>query len=155
MLDEPTRGLTEMGIGKRTARLLASLLRNEVARAMCGGLPDLEYSAAPGVLIGARPGLSYFLPKAAQVVLDLGTGSVDPRSPSRRSTRSVTRTPRRKPTAPTPASAPPASARTPSLKTWNILRKARCCPTAIGRPAKAIHVLQLQDSLTCRMKKAH
>lgn len=32
------------------------------------------------------------------------------------------------------------------LKTWGILRKARCCPTTIGKLAKAIHVLQLQEA---------
>jgi hypothetical protein len=32
------------------------------------------------------------------------------------------------------------------LKSWGILRKARCCPTTIGKLAKAIHVLQLQET---------
>jgi len=32
------------------------------------------------------------------------------------------------------------------LKSWGILRKARCCPTAIGKLARAIHVLQLQEA---------
>jgi len=32
------------------------------------------------------------------------------------------------------------------LKSWNILRKARCCPTTIGKLARAIHVLQLQEA---------
>jgi DDE superfamily endonuclease len=32
------------------------------------------------------------------------------------------------------------------LKTWGILRKVRCCPTTIGKLAKAIHVLQLQEA---------
>ena len=32
------------------------------------------------------------------------------------------------------------------LKSWNILRKARCCPTTIGKLAKAIHVLQMQEA---------
>jgi hypothetical protein len=32
------------------------------------------------------------------------------------------------------------------LKSWGILRKARCCPTTIGKVAKAIHVLQLQEA---------
>jgi LuxR family transcriptional regulator, maltose regulon positive regulatory protein len=32
------------------------------------------------------------------------------------------------------------------LKSWNILRKARCCPPAIGKLAKAIHVLQTQEA---------
>jgi DDE superfamily endonuclease len=32
------------------------------------------------------------------------------------------------------------------LKSWGILRKARCCPTAIARLARAIHVLQLQEA---------
>ena len=32
------------------------------------------------------------------------------------------------------------------LKSWGILRRARCCPTSIGKLAKAIHVLQLQGT---------
>jgi hypothetical protein len=32
------------------------------------------------------------------------------------------------------------------LKTWGILRKVRCCPTTIGKLAKAVHVLQLQET---------
>jgi hypothetical protein len=32
------------------------------------------------------------------------------------------------------------------LKSWGILRKARCCPTTIGKLARAIHVLQLQEA---------
>lgn len=77
-LDDPTRGLMDMGLGLREARSLASLLRGSVAPFMSENLPDLEYSAALGVLIGARPGLLHFLPRATQVVLDLGTGSPDP-----------------------------------------------------------------------------
>lgn len=32
------------------------------------------------------------------------------------------------------------------LKSWGILRKARCCPATVGKLAKAIHVLQLQEA---------
>ena len=32
------------------------------------------------------------------------------------------------------------------LKSWGILRRARCCPTSIGKLAKAIHVLQLRGT---------
>jgi len=32
------------------------------------------------------------------------------------------------------------------LKSWQILRKVRCCPTSIGKIARAIHVLQAQEA---------
>ena len=32
------------------------------------------------------------------------------------------------------------------LKTWNILRKLRCCPWRAGQLAKAIHVLQIREA---------
>jgi hypothetical protein len=32
------------------------------------------------------------------------------------------------------------------FKTWNIVDKLRCCPWQAGRPAKAIHALQLRDA---------
>ena len=77
-IDEPTRGLIDMGLGKRDAQSLSELLRGPVASIVSDELPDVEYSAALGVLITARPGLVYFLPKATQVLLGLGTGNVDP-----------------------------------------------------------------------------
>lgn len=79
-VDAATRGLMDMGLSKGSARSLSQLLRETVAPGMCGELPDVEYSAAPGVLITARPGLAHFIPKATQVLLDLGLGfgRVDP-----------------------------------------------------------------------------
>jgi hypothetical protein len=77
-VDAPTRGLMDMGLSKGSARSLLQLLQETVAPEMCSELPDVEYSAAPGVLITARPGLAHFVPKATQVLLDLGLGRVDP-----------------------------------------------------------------------------
>jgi hypothetical protein len=53
---------------------------------------------------------------------------------------------RNRPTAPTRDSAHQASARTPRLKTWRILRKLRCCPWRAGELTKAIHVLQTREA---------
>jgi hypothetical protein len=77
-VDAPTRGLMGMGLSKGSARSLSQLLQGQVASGICSELPDVEYSAAPGALIIARPGLMHFIPKATQVLLDLGLGSVDP-----------------------------------------------------------------------------
>jgi hypothetical protein len=32
------------------------------------------------------------------------------------------------------------------LKVWKILAKLRCCPWRAGKPAKAIHLLQLREA---------
>jgi hypothetical protein len=37
------------------------------------------------------------------------------------------------------------------LKTWQILRKLRCCPWKAGQLAKAIHVLQAREAAGCRV----
>ena len=54
--------------------------------------------------------------------------------------------PRSRPIRPTRNCGHPASARTPRLKTWRILRKLRCCPWRAGQLAKAIHVLQIREA---------
>jgi hypothetical protein len=77
-VDAATRGLMGMGLSKGSAHSLSELLQSEVAPAVCRQLPDVEYSAAPGVLITARPGLIHFMPRATQVLLGLGAGRVDP-----------------------------------------------------------------------------
>jgi hypothetical protein len=77
-VDEPTRGLMELGFGRGNAETLASLLRGRVASLVLDELRGVEYSAAAGVLIGARPGLVHFVPRATLSVLDLGDRSVDP-----------------------------------------------------------------------------
>jgi hypothetical protein len=77
-IDEATRGFMELGLRQRDAEGLADVICGKVAWVVWNGIPDVEYSAASGVLTGARTGLLQYLPRATQSVLDLGTRSLDP-----------------------------------------------------------------------------
>ncbi|MFI5066323.1 MAG: hypothetical protein ACHP9Z_20420 [Streptosporangiales bacterium] len=77
-IDEATRGFLALGLKQRDAEGLASVICDKVAWLVRKDIPDAEYTAASGVLLGARTGLLQFLPRATQGLLDLGTRSLDP-----------------------------------------------------------------------------